>query len=488
MSDPTDIPIPEEVYNLYLRTLKDGDPIHPHMARREVHFPSLIEDWTTFWNPFLRDKTLAEISSTDEFRALNNFMLTLLTAIEDIDKDKHDASASDASSVGSTSPPANSQHHHPSPPSRDGLMGCKSKELDFKNFAHEHTESEETPTATIRQQQKALDLLAAKVNSQDETIRQLKERLSRLEAGSKPASFTCQPASTESSKINSDPSTEVMTDQAKHAPKILPFHLNTSDHPISSPNDVNDQGNLPTETKTSPGSSFSDEGYDVVAVSPKSPSGNRTTIVEEPKAVEGIQPGAPDPLSPETTTGNDPVESKCSNRDNTEVPPETSSLDTSPLPPTQTVVPSNDGPASNFTRELAKQLLLLKVRIVKLEEDHNASQLENQSLKTEIENVRNSQPLTRKDRKGLKHLQDEMNKLRIIQNNDIKNNLFFKDLLEKINERIEDMEHMEPGKMASLLNNLNYLKGRLEVLEDKLKLQERRVEYHADDKIRIREV
>ncbi|OCF76986.1 hypothetical protein I204_02695 [Kwoniella mangroviensis CBS 8886] len=486
MSDPTHIPIPDEVYNLYLRTLKDGDPIHPNMARRKVHFPSLIEDWTTFWNPFLKDKTLAQISTTDEFRALNSFMLTLLTAIENIDKDKHDASATDASQAGSSQSADDAQDQPPSPQSGDALVGWKGKGSGLKNVVQEHTESEETPTATIREQQKALDVLAAKVNSQDETIRQVKERLSRLEAGSKPTSFTCQPASAESSEINSHPLTEEATDQAKHAPKVLPLHLDTSDHPVSNPNDVNDQHNLPTEIETSPDSSFSDEGYDVVAVSPNSPSGNRSPIVEELKAVEGFQPGTPDPFSPETAAGIEPVESQSSNPDKSEVPPETSSLDTSsPSPWSQTVVPSNDDQASNFTRELAKQLLLLKVRIIQLEEDHNASQLEIQSLKTEIESIKNSQPLTRKDRKGLKHLQDEMNKLRIIQNNDIKNNIFFKELLEKINERIEDME---PGKMASLLNNLNYLKGRLEVLEDRLKLQERRIGDFADDNTRIREV
>ncbi|WWD00638.1 hypothetical protein V866_007573 [Kwoniella sp. B9012] len=485
MSDPTDIPIPEEVYNLYLRTLKDGDSIHPNMARRELHFPSLIEDWTTFWDPFLKDKTLAQISSTDEFRALDNFMLTLLTAIEDIDKDKHDASASDTPSAGSTQSANDTQHQPPSPPPRDALEDWKAKGLGLKNVAQEHTKLEEPQSSMIRKQQKALDLLAAKVNSQDETIRQLKQRLSRLEAGSKSTSFTCQPVSAISSNIDSDRSSEVTIDQAKDGLKILPFHLMTSTHPVSTPYEFSDQGDLPTETETSHDSPFSDEGYDVVAYTPKSPSSNGSPTIDEPKAVEGIQPGEPDPLSPKTTTGDDPVESKCSNHDKTEVPPEPSSLDTSPLPSTKTEVSSVDDPLTEFQEDTTTQLLLLKTRIEQLEADQHTARLENHLLKTEIESVKNFQPLTRKDRKGLKHLQDEMNKLRTIPNNDIRNNIFFKGLLEKLNERVQGME---PRKLASLLNNLNYLKGRLEVLEDRLKLQERRVGDYADDKIRIREV
>ncbi|WWD07620.1 hypothetical protein V865_005721 [Kwoniella europaea PYCC6329] len=473
MSGPTDIPIPEEVYNLYLRTLKDGDSIHPLMARREVHFPTLIEDWTTFWDPFLKDKTLAQISSTDEFRALNNFMLTLLTAIENIDKYEPDPFTSDAPSVGSSQSGNDTQYQPPPPPPppRDALVGWKAKGLGSKNVAQGHTKPEGTQIATIRKQQKALDLLAAKVNDQDDIIRQLQERVSQLEAGSKPISFTCQPVSAESSKIDNDPSSEVTIDQAKDAPKILPFYLNISTHSVSNPNEFSDQDVLPTETEPSPDSSRSDEDYDVVAVSPKSPSGNRLPIIEEPKAVEGIQPGEPDPVSPKITIGNDLVESKCSNHDKTEVPPEAASLDTSPLPSTKTEVSSVDGPLTEFQEDTTTQLLLLKTRIEQLEADQHTARLENQLLKTEIESVKNSQPLTRKDRKGLKHLQDEMNKLRTIQNNDIRNNIFFKGLLEKLNERVEGME---PGKMASLLNNLNYLKGRLEVLEDRLKLQERR--------------
>ncbi|WVW78400.1 hypothetical protein I302_100354 [Kwoniella bestiolae CBS 10118] len=295
----------------------------------------------------------------------------------------------------------------------------------------------------IMEDKREIALLKEEVKSCDEEITALKKTVHRLEVGAR-AKSTSPPSQSDQGDVPrsvetaaSDTTFEQIAQEFGRL-RILPLPVNSPMNSTSSDESFEVLSPPPEETKDS--STSSDNP-------PKTEEGNQAQKYQSPSQKPEVQLFPPNATPPHPEEARDPL--------------------------------------AQFKQEILTNLLALRIRIDQYEETHQISHSDIQSIKTQLEDMKSALPLTRNDRQGLKWLQGEMHKLRTIQNSDIKNNLFFRDLLEKINERIKGMD---PGKMASLLNSLNYLQGRLEVLEDRLGVQERRVEDYGDEKIRVREV
>ncbi|WVW78399.1 hypothetical protein I302_100353 [Kwoniella bestiolae CBS 10118] len=259
MSNTRTIDIPQEVCDLYLQTLKDGEPVHPDIIRKKIDLP-LDGIVKILWLSIVA-RMLDQTSGMEATQAIALFWISIRGAER-----------------GREQPPTYSvtqnTHHHPVHPTDSETVER------LLTIVKQIIERGKHHWAVTVAHEVKLYKLIERLDSQEEENRRLKEQIKRLVVGQQSTSNTLRPTLDGPPNADNSPSTEGSNDKDEDT-SVIPSPKLTNDHPQTSPpSESCPVESRPAHTTTTDQAAQSSEGIQtngLGAPSCKDEIGNSTT-------------------------------------------------------------------------------------------------------------------------------------------------------------------------------------------------------------------